>query len=123
MVANNIGLSIYNYEHKNEGDPISTLKYKYMRSISIAQREFMSAPNAFELSFNLPFFDSENEHEVPLSDLSIAWNDAFIEAGNTSEKKLAVYICADSTEQMRQWMDFIEVRIKAYLAFSNRKFQ
>jgi hypothetical protein len=82
----------------------------------------MSARYTFEIIFNLPFEEEQNEES--LSALTVAWTDSFIDAGNIVKEEygqsLQVFISADSVEKMKNWMEFIRVRVDAYLNVSRR---
>ena len=70
----------------------------------------MAMPNSFKVVFVLPWTESEDKNEHPVSG---EWKDCFVDAGMASKNKLAVYVYADSEERMVRWMEFMNAHLKA----------
>ena len=69
----------------------------------------MAMPNAFKVVFLLPWTESDDKNEHPVS---AEWKDCFVDAGISERSTLAVYMYADSEERMVQWIEFINAHIK-----------
>ena len=84
---------------------VAYLPFAMILCITKSNVEFMAAPLTFALTLQLPWRDSFTPSQI-----TNAWKDAFIRAGDydTNKDTVIVYLSADSQERFEAWRNFLE---------------